>query len=271
MPTYFEALNELAVSKQPFVAVTVVDTAGSTPQDRGAKMLVTREGRAFGTTGGGKIEARCIEEAKKLLDDVTAPSTRYFQWSLEKDIGMTCGGIVRVYFEACNVTRWNVVVFGAGHVANAVIEILSKLDCRITCIDPRDEWLERIVDSPRVTKVRSSAMPTEVAGIPENAFVVLMTMGHSSDSPILIEILRTRQFPYLGVIGSHSKAKRLRQDVAAAGLPEAAQRAFLCPIGLEIGSDAPQEIAVSVAAQLLAERDRFYASQSASRGEARHP
>ncbi|HEX7419254.1 MAG TPA: xanthine dehydrogenase accessory protein XdhC [Thermoanaerobaculia bacterium] len=262
MPTYFEALNELAASNVPFVSVTVVDTAGSTPQDRGSKMLVTREGRYFGTTGGGRIEVRCIDEAKKLLDDADAPKTRYFQWSLEKDIGMTCGGIVRVYFEAFNVTRWNIVVFGAGHVAQSVVEILAKLDCRITCIDPREEWLSRMVDSPRLTKVCTSDMAGEVKKIPENSFVVLMTMGHTTDAPILVEILRTRRFPYLGVIGSHSKARRLRQDVAAAGLPEDAQRAFYCPIGLEIGSDAPQEIAVSVAAQLLQERDRVRDSKS---------
>ena len=127
MPTYFEALNELAESGRPFAAVTVVDTLGSTPQDRGSKMLVTAEGRYFGTTGGGKIEVRCIEEAKKLLDDPTAPKTRYFQWSLEKDIGMTCGGIVRVYFEAFNVTRWNIVVFGAGHVAQELVATLGSL------------------------------------------------------------------------------------------------------------------------------------------------
>ena len=78
-----------------------------------------------------------------------------------------------------------------------------------------------------------------------------MTMGHTTDKPILIEILRTRTFPYLGVIGSNAKAKRLRQDILDAGLGEAMTRAFFCPIGLEIGSNHPQEIAISVAAQLL--------------------
>jgi len=134
--TFFEAQNDLAESGAPFVAVTVVDTLGSTPQDRGAKMLVTAEGRVFGTVGGGKVEARAIAEAQGMLADDNAPKTRFYQWSLEKDIGMTCGGIVRVYFEAFNVVRWNIVIFGAGHVAHAVIETLLKLDCRITCIDP---------------------------------------------------------------------------------------------------------------------------------------
>ena len=87
--TFFEALNDLADSGQPFVAVTVVDTLGSTPQDRGSKMLVTAEGRQFGTVGGGKVEARAIAEAQQLLADEGAPKTRFHQWSLEKDIGMT--------------------------------------------------------------------------------------------------------------------------------------------------------------------------------------
>ena len=249
--TFFEAEAALVHSGTPFVAVTVVDTLGSTPQDRGAKMLVTAAGRVHGTVGGGKVEARAIAEAQSMLSDASAPKTRFHQWSLEKDIGMTCGGIVRVYFEAFNVTRWNIVVFGAGHVANALVETLAKLDCRITCIDPREEWLARLPESPKLTKVQAADMPSCVAQIPEGSFVVLMTMGHTTDKPILIEILRTRTFPYLGVIGSNAKAKRLRQDVVDAGLPHELTRAFFCPVGLEIGSNHPQEIAISVAAQMI--------------------
>lgn len=249
--TFFEALNDLAESGAPFVAVTVVDTLGSTPQDRGAKMLVTSEGRHFGTVGGGKIEARAIAEAQAMLADSAAPKTRFHQWSLEKDIGMTCGGIVRVYFEAFNVTRWNIVVFGAGHCAHALIDVLLRLDCRITCYDPREEWLSRLPSSPKLTAILSADMPAEVAKIPEGSFVLLMTMGHTTDKPILIEILRTRTFPYLGVIGSNAKAKRLRQDVVNAGLPEELTKAFFCPVGLDVGSNHPHEIAISIAAQML--------------------
>ncbi|MDQ3282138.1 MAG: xanthine dehydrogenase accessory protein XdhC [Acidobacteriota bacterium] len=254
--TFFETQTDLLERGTPFVAVTVVDTLGSTPQDRGAKMLVTSEGRVTGTVGGGKVEVRAIAEAQQMLMDATAPKTRFFQWSLEKDIGMTCGGIVRVYFEAFNVTRWNIVVFGAGHVANALVDLLVKLDCRVTCIDPREEWLGRLPESPKLTKIQAADMPSCVAQIPEGSFVVLMTMGHTTDKPILIEILRTRTFPYLGVIGSNAKAKRLRQDVLNAGLPEELTRAYFCPVGLQFGSNHPQEIAVSVVAQMIEVRDR---------------
>jgi xanthine dehydrogenase accessory factor len=269
--TFFEALNELVASGAPFVSVTVVDTMGSVPQDRGSKMLVTQEGRFFGTVGGGKIENKAIEEARQLLTEENQQKTRFVQWSLNKDVGMTCGGVMKLYFEAYNVERWKIVVFGAGHVANALIQVLLPLDCRIRCIDPREEWLARLPESPKLVKVLSGDMPAEVKRIPEGAFVLLMTMGHTTDKPILLEILRTRKFPYLGVIGSNAKAKRLRQDIAEAGLPAEMQKAFYCPIGIEVGSNHPQEIAVSITAQLLQERDRLHEGvASPELQEARH-
>jgi xanthine dehydrogenase accessory factor len=255
VPTFFDALGELMAAEVPLVAVTVVDTAGSVPQDRGAKMIVTAEGLRFGTVGGGKVETRAIAEAQAMLAGTEGQSTKFAQWNLQKDVGMTCGGVVKLYFESHNVGRWRVFVFGAGHVANALVNVLIHLDCHVTCVDPRPEWLEKLPDSPKLTRVRSDDMPSVVNTIPDDAFVVLMTMGHTTDKPILVEILRTRTFPYLGVIGSDAKAAVLRRDVAEAGLPEEARRAFFCPIGLDLGSNHPYEIAVSVVGQMVRIRD----------------
>ena len=108
-----------------------------------------------------------------------------------------------------------------------------------------------ISDSPTGGKI---APEDEGVGFPLAARTPLSVNVHyinTTDKPILLEILRTRVFPYLGVIGSHAKAKRLRQDVLDAGLPQESTKAFLCPVGLEIGSNHPHEIAVSVAAQML--------------------
>ena len=86
-------------AETPLVVVTVVDTAGSVPQDRGAKMIVTSEGLRFGTVGGGKVETKAIADAQAMLRGESA------EWSLNKDVGMTCGGIVKLYFESHNVGR----------------------------------------------------------------------------------------------------------------------------------------------------------------------
>ena len=258
MATFFETLNELLDAGVPLVTVTVVETMGSAPQDRGAKMIVTADGLRFGTVGGGKVETKAISVARQMLSGDDPDATKFVSWNLNKDVGMTCGGIVRLYFESLNVERWKIVVFGAGHIAQALATLLVHLDCHTTVIDPRQEWLDRLPRSPKLKPILSSDMPSIVESIPDDAFVLLMTMGHTTDKPILLEILRTRDFRYLGVIGSHSKAVILTRDIAEAGLPPEMQAAFHCPVGLEIGTNHPYEIAISIVAQMIEVRDALH-------------
>ncbi|MCC7530581.1 MAG: XdhC family protein [Candidatus Melainabacteria bacterium] len=271
MITFYERMSDLFAAGTPFVCATIVDTQGSVPADAGSKILVTADGAYFGTVGGGKIESRVIQEAKAMLTGAGVASAsgkedaiaKFFQWSLSRDIGMTCGGSMRVYLEAFNHRSWNLTIFGAGHVANALINILNKLDCRITCIDPRVEWLDKLPDSAKVRRVLLTEMKDFVPEISSDSFVLLMTMGHSSDKPILLEILsrwKDTKYPYLGVIGSDAKAARIRKDIIEAGLPEQLCKVFFCPIGLPLGSSHPQEIAISAAAQLLQVRDALVAA-----------
>ena len=117
--SYIEALSELAATKRPFVSVTMVEATGSTPQDAGSKMLVDASGRVHGTVGGGKVEHRAIEFAKEMLSDVDR-SREIVDWNLQRDIGMTCGGLVKLFFEVYNRDDWHIVIFGAGHVAQAL-------------------------------------------------------------------------------------------------------------------------------------------------------
>jgi xanthine dehydrogenase accessory factor len=257
MTLYFEKTTELISKKIPFVSVILVDTLGSTPQNEGAKMLVTSEGLFFGTVGGGKVEKKCLELSQNLLlEKNTLKKTHFFQWNLNKDVGMTCGGSVRLYFEVFNQNIWDITIFGAGHVAQALIRMLLTLDCHITCIDSRREWLEKLPKDNKLTIKEAPIMMEEVKNIPENTFVILMTMGHTTDKPILLEILKTRTFPYIGVIGSKAKAKTLYKDIEETNLPESSKELFYCPIGLDIGTNDVNEIAISIIAQLLQERDK---------------
>lgn len=253
--SFFETLNEMITSGTPLVSVTVVDSAGSVPGETGAKMIVTARGLEAGTVGGGKIEKRAIEEAQAML--AQGETTRFVQWQLNRDLGMTCGGALKLYFEAFNVAAWRIVIFGAGHVSNALVQVLLRLDCRITCIDPRQEWIDRLPSSPRLDTNVTADMPSMVPKLPDDAFVLLMSSGHATDLPVLLEILHTRRFPFLGIIGSRAKANTLQRNVREAGLPEEAAEAFVCPVGLPLGTNHPQEIAISIAAQLLQERDRM--------------
>jgi xanthine dehydrogenase accessory factor len=259
-----ERLAEMAATGAPFVLVTLVDAVGSTPQDVGTKMLVDAGGLRFGTVGGGRVEQRAIAESQALLADLAAPACRLVEWNLQRDVGMTCGGVVKFFFETYHVRPWRVIVFGAGHVAQAVVRCLLLLDCRVVCIDPRPEWLARLPDSPQLECVMLAEPCDWVKNLRDDDFIVCMTMGHRSDMPVLEAIFRRRLTPhYLGVIGSAAKRAVLVRQLIAAGIDEQALENLRCPIGLPLGSNQPGEIAVSFVAEILQVRDTARASGAA--------
>ena len=251
-----ERLAEMAADGKPFVLVTLVEAIGSTPQDAGTKMLVDATGLRFGTVGGGKVEQRAIAEAQALLADPAAKPCTLVEWNLKRDVGMTCGGTVRLLFEAYHVHPWRVVVFGAGHVGQAVVRCLLLLDCQVACIDSRAEWLDRLPDAPQLEKVRLDEPRDYVPRLRPGDHIVCMTMGHVTDRPILEAIFRSGvDVASIGVIGSRAKREVLRRELDAAGIPVASIERLRCPIGLPLGSNQPGEIAVSVAAEILQMRD----------------
>ncbi|MEO1497102.1 MAG: xanthine dehydrogenase accessory protein XdhC [Planctomycetota bacterium] len=252
--------TELINAGVSLVAVTVVETSGSTPTRVGSKMLVTPQGLEAGTVGGGRVEAKAIEHARAMLNARSAAET--LRWRLKADVGMTCGGAVTLFFEPLGVSDWPIVVFGAGHVTQALAPVLGGLPCQLTCVDPRREWLARLPTGVRTKCCEEAA--AEVSTLPSDAFVLCMTRGHATDLPILQEISRLGLvFPFLGVIGSTAKAAVLRK-VLGESTSDGGQLEFHCPVGLPIGSNHPGEIAVSIAAQLIAVRDELRAPADAA-------
>ena len=236
---------------EPYAVVTIVNTEGSVPNEVGGKMIVTTNGLDHGTVGGGRIEAKAIDHANKMLADGQA--TDLVRWNLTTDVGMTCGGRVQLFFEVYDEAAWPIVIFGAGHVTQALARLLTSLPCRVTCIDPREDWLGRLADG--VHRVRTDSPAERVADLPPETSVVCMTRGHRSDLPVLIEVARQpHKFRFVGVIGSRSKAAALRRELREVGIHDDAFD-FECPIGLPIGKNHPGEIAVSIAARLLQRRD----------------
>ena len=251
--SFHERCQQLIDEGTPFVSVTLVEREGSVPQDVGSKMIVTASGLLHGTVGGGRIEARAIQHAVEML--ASGKESDLVRWNLNTDIGMTCGGRLQLFFDLTDVCRWSIAVFGAGHVAQSLTKLLASLPCQVTCIDSRDEWLDRL---PESTLRICTDCPAEVIDTLSDAtFVLSMTQGHSRDLPILKRIWQTgRRFPFVGVIGSRSKAGVLRRELREAGM-KAGELEFHCPVGLPIGSNHPGEIAVSIAAQLIQVRDQL--------------
>ncbi|HRK03067.1 MAG TPA: xanthine dehydrogenase accessory protein XdhC [Oligoflexia bacterium] len=264
--SFFRTAAELEQQNKAFVVVTLTATRGHAPQDAGAKALVTKEGLAWGTVGGGKVEARAIEYAIELLA-TKRPATQSVNWNLQRDIGMSCGGEVEFLFETVLPVEWKIFVFGAGHVGQALCRILSTLNCRVICVDTRTEWLERLPqDSENLISLRladySAPSLASVASAQDlKCSFVVTTRGHSTDVPVLhwlstIAPSPNVSFGYLGVIGSRVKALKIKNELRALGCSPAFIEQLKCPMGLDIGnSNDPAEIALSIAAELIQRRN----------------
>ncbi|WP_367871027.1 xanthine dehydrogenase accessory protein XdhC [Luteolibacter sp. Populi] len=237
------------------VVVTVAAARGSVPADAGAKMLVTREGRLSGTVGGGRIEARALDEAALLLD--SPETTRLHRWNLQQDIGMTCGGEMTLLFERVSAKPpWHIVIFGAGHIVQALVPVLVPLSCQLDVIDTRGDWLKRLPASRNLATHLFEAFEQGIDLVTERSFVLSITKGHGTDVPVLREVLtRYPAIPFVGAIGSASKRASLLRDLRNGGIGEEFLEKITCPLGLPIGDNEPHEIAISIAAQLLGKRD----------------
>lgn len=259
---FYEQLAALGRDGTAFVLVVLAESLGSTPQDTGAKMLVTAAGLHTGTVGGGKVEAKAIALARQMLAE-TGAAPRLVNWALKGDVGMTCGGSVKLYFEphagGGAGAAWPIWIFGAGHVAQAVVSVLAPLDCQLTIVDPRREWLDKLPRGRNVRYLEAAEPAHLVPAMPDRAFLVCLGKGHATDRPVLQRALAERDFPFVGVIGSDAKAKILQKELIAGGLPPKRAKEFHCPVGLPFGNNDPREIALSIAAQLIAERDRLKA------------
>ncbi len=260
-PTLYEQLVALERGGTAFVLVTLVDALGSTPQDSGAKMLVTAAGRHTGTVGGGRVEAQALGLAQEMLAKKGA-APRFVSWTLKGDVGMTCGGAVKLYFEPhpAGGAAWTIAIFGAGHVVQALVPVLAPLPCKLRVFDSRAEWLERLPRVRNLAVTHLDELAPAVDALPDDAFLLCMTQGHKTDRPVLHRALATRNFPFIGVIGSEAKAAVLRRELIADGLAPALTEKFRCPVGLAFGTNHPHEIALSIAAQLVIERDRVAAA-----------
>ena len=266
--SFYEAAALLERQAIPFVVVTMLNHRGHAPQDPGAKMIVTDQGLYFGTVGGGKVEARCLAEATLMLqgDEILKIHT----WNLQKDIGMSCGGEASYLFEKQRSLLWQVCIFGAGHVAQALVRAMLKLQVGLTCIDERPEWMEKLPVHARLKSVLRKDSEKDLSflvhSLSSQKYFVVMTQGHGTDLPVLTEILFHHPCAvYVGVLGSPLKSKKIRMDLQqsleARGLSAEAAATRIsklhCPMGLDLGNNSPEEISISIIAQLLQVRDQI--------------
>jgi xanthine dehydrogenase accessory factor len=232
---------------RPGVLCTVAKVIGSAPQAPGAKMHVWAGGFS-GTIGGGKFESEVLAQARLILSSAR-PEALLREYTLCREMGQCCGGKVTVFFEPL-ARRKAVHIFGAGHVARALAEVLYGLDLEVAVYDARAEWADPAAFPKVVRLLRAEPLPlARAAGYGPLDAALVMTYDHDLDLA-LVDALLDKPLGYLGVIGSLHKARVFRARLPAPRRPLWDAR-VRCPIGRKIPSKNPKAIAVSMAAELL--------------------
>ncbi|HEU4411500.1 MAG TPA: xanthine dehydrogenase accessory protein XdhC [Polyangiaceae bacterium] len=241
----------LSAAGRRFALVTVVRTGGSTPRKAGAKMVVRDDGSIEGTVGGGALELWLIDEARAAIE---AGEPRLARRHLTRELAMCCGGEVEAFVDPMG-RRERLVLVGGGHVNRALAPLGAALGFEVWVVDDLEEAAspERF---PGATRLVHSWQPNEWgAELGRDAYVVIATRDHAVDQGVLEQLARLGATPaYLGVISSRAKMARFRKRLEAKGVGRDWVARVRGPIGVAIGAETPAEIAVSVAAELVAVR-----------------
>jgi xanthine dehydrogenase accessory factor len=233
-----------------FVLLTVVECRGFTPQKPGRHMLVADSGEAAGTIGGGAIEHECVREAKALL--AAGGATRMVKKQLTTELGMCCGGEMVVHLETLEALP-RLFIFGAGHVARPLASLAATTGFGVTVVDARPEWLtaERFPAAAR--ELRDPEAAARELKLDASDSVVVTTHDHALDQRVVQELLK-RELRFTGLIGSLAKQRKFALRLKSRGFSDEAIARMRTPVGLAIGAQTPEEIAVSIVAELVAVR-----------------
>ena len=248
----FAALSDALRQGEEVALVTIVSSTGSTPQRVGAKMLVFADGRTVGTIGGGCYENDAFWKAREAIKSRKPLNVRFeLNDDFAQETGLVCGGQMEVFIEPVEPSP-EVYVFGAGHVGYFVVKMAHEVGFKVHVIDDREKFANTERFSEGIDVVVDD-IPTwiETHQLPPTAYAVIVTRGHTHDLDAL-RALTASPLRYLGLIGSKAKVKRLYDALIEEGHSPDALKAVHAPIGLDIGAVSPQEIAVSILAELVA-------------------
>ncbi len=250
----YEELVRLRRLRRKCALATIVQVNGSIPSFASAKLLVREDGSILGTVGGGCVEADVWAAAREAME---TGKPRRLEFSLGQeaayDNGLICGGQLEVFVEPV-LPRPRAIVFGAGHISRSLSQIASLAGFATVIVDDRESFAnrERFPEADEIhTGEYEAVFP--LLEVDESSYLIIVTRGHRDDMRVLRWAVETPA-RYIAMIGSRRKVIGVIQELEREGLPREAFERIHSPMGLEIGAETPEEIAVSVAAEMIAVR-----------------
>ncbi len=252
----FQLTNKYINENTPVVVISVVEKHGDGPVEVGKKMIVLQENKAFGTVGGGALEYTAREYCKEVFKNKKSETKTYLlnEGKIVNDaitLPMACGGKVTLFFEYIGPTEY-IYIFGAGHCGQALSNVLSTMNFHTTIIDERQDVIDQFVGGDEV--IHSPFVQyIDDYGLKKDSFVVVATPSHKFDYKILDKIFEKNiQLKYLGMLCSLKKLYEYLEGTYQKFGKDIDLKNFYSPIGLETGGGSPAEIAISIAAEILA-------------------
>jgi xanthine dehydrogenase accessory factor len=267
--SFYEEVARRLRSGRTLVIATLVASQGSTPRATGTKMLIADTGEISFSIGGGAFEALVIEDAREALARGIGFEKEYsFTERGDDATGMVCGGSARVLFEIARPPE-PLYIFGGGHVGRELAWITARLGFEVLVVDDRREALEAERYPKEVRTARAGRdFTSDLPEIPAGCYVAVVTRCHKTDLAAIRHSVG-RRAAYVGLIGSRRKIATVLKRAEELGTPAEALREVKAPIGLAIGAETPEEIAVSIAAEMIAARHAAPAAQTAPRAARR--
>ena len=247
---WFEAIKECEQQGKAYVIATVLGVSGSSPRDQGSKMVITSD-EEIDTLGGGHLEYKVMEDAREVIAGGEA-GNHIKHYPLGASLGQCCGGSVTVLLESFVSQGLNLTVFGAGHVAKALMKILGDMPGQIRWVDNRIDMFG--LNVPTNVQVMYLESPVDmVATLPANSQVLILTHNHQLDFELCCRAIEHGKLRHIGLIGSMTKAQRFKKRLQHRTYSEEQVAQIICPVGLkDVPGKLPMEVAVSIAGQLIA-------------------
>jgi len=251
MNDIYQEIVRVKTEGEEAALVTIVSATGSTPREEGAKMLVRADGSILGTIGGGSLEAQVVEEAIKVIKQ-GKPKRLHMSLTAKEaeEAGMICGGELEVFIEPI-LTTPTLYIFGGGHISLSLAKMGKLLGFKIAVIDDRAEFAhpDRFPEAD-VLLVEEFSKSFPKLKIDKSSYIVIVTRGHQHDE-IVLEWAVGTPAKYIGMIGSKTKNETIFSHLLARGISKEQLDRVHAPIGLKISAQTPEEIAVSILAEVV--------------------